>query len=46
MNNKNIQIDFNFSRPIDFQKNIDSIEFNKFYKSLLISSSDKLLEKL
>jgi len=45
MNDKNIQIDFNFSRPIDFQKNIDSIEFNKFYKSLLISSSDKLLEK-
>ena len=29
MNNKNIQIDFNFSRPIDFQKNTDSLEFNK-----------------
>ena len=33
MNNKHIQLDFNFCRPLDFQKNLD-INFSKDFLEL------------
>ena len=39
------QIDFNFSRPLDFQKNLDLDFLDNIYKNFIKDNLDSLLEK-
>ena len=40
MKKENIQSDFNFCRPLDFQKKIDVSKFRFFFKKLLFKKND------
>ena len=45
MKNKDDQIDFNFSRSIDFQKNIEVKGFENIFSNYLSSPSQSLIFK-